>query len=754
MSYNLPNPSLVGILLVVSTHNGPQIVYSYPPELSKQELLRLNPEEDAQNDEDFDDEDYEEEDPQATEHKEKYLLSANLQPTSQLGLSARDPRRLDTPTSYTHKRSASEDKRLGKEISKPAAGQILGFEPEVLAEMLSPPREMCNCRFDIMLESTIFCGLPIHVQPGGSWRSHKRNNLPTHSESVNWSTGAGMAGGVTGTTGTCSAGALGPDENAESSDSSSRCPMSMFHLVFVMNPPKIERTYRTDEMFYYVILKLLFILRYEQHKRNYIWDQVKLISRLKDEYAAIAADSRDEPLSDFLAAGLLLCKMINQCFAALVASRIAQLNINNKLHSFQIPLKMEFHSLPEVSTPYVPGSYLSSTTSFLGDTGLVSVGETTRYSGSSLLDQVLGTDNSVDEQDDDLDEDEYLTTSDELLHLALLLWDDPDTIIKELKAKLSSAIAVFIRMIRPTESLLKVYMRLEQQFEGKLELSLSSVRDFALHLVHWRKARMIPPLNTRGIYIVSPMAPIGSRFHRDIAKFNAHFPTIPSLPLFLKSLSTRSKKPRQFASIVPSKDHRDIYLLALAWLVRYGYATQLHTYIWLKVSRKIKMKVEEELESELGNVLKKGKLYLETESKRSDNAPPTDNKISTSVDNSSKQAAKDGTYPESLEDEIGKLQRRLEMSQTAPDILLEDDSDTILVDPGRASSLERRWINEIIHKECELSPDLTAVFYKLLKYMNGRNLLEILLLKENITRAELRKLLVSIESHIISVRHW
>lgn len=745
MSYNLPNPSLVGLLLVVSTHNGPQIVYSYPPELGKQELLRQNPDEDAQNDDDFDDEDYEEDEPQNAESRDKHNMGVESTHSSQLGL--RGLLKLDGPTLYPHKRTASEDKRLGKETTKPTAGQILGFEPEVLAEMLSPPREMCNCRFDIMLESMIFCGLPIHVQPGGFWRLQKKHTHQSHTGSVNWPSGSGTAGRAVGT------GGLGTEEDpgeAADTHSSSRCPMSMFHLVFVMNPPKIERTYRTDEMFYYVILKLLFILRYEQHKRNYIWEQVKLISRLKEEYTAIAADSRNEALSDFLMAGLLLCKMMNQCFVALVASRIAHLNINNKLHSFQIPLKMEFHSLPEVSTPYVPGSYLSSTTSFLGDTGLVSVGETTRYSGSSLLDQVFGGDNLAEEQDDDLDEDEYLTTSDELLHLGLLLWDDPDTIIKDIKAKLSSAIAVFIRMIRPTESLLKVYSRLEQQYEGKLDLNISSVRDFALHLVHWRKARMIPPLNTRGIYIVSPMAPIESRFYRDIAKFNAHFPTIPSLPLFLKSLSTRLKKPRQFASIVPSKDHRDIYLLALAWLVRYGYATQLHTYIWLKVSRKIKMKVEEELESELGNVLKKGKLYQEPKRE----APPTDNKLSTSVDNSSKQVAKDGTAPESLEDEIGKLQRRLETSQNAPDILLEDDSDTILVDPGRASSLERRWIHEIIHKECELSPELTAVFYKLLKYMNGRNLLEILLLKENITRAELRKLLMAIESHIISVRHW
>lgn len=719
MSYNLPNPSLVGILLVVSTHNGPQIVYHYPPELSRQKVTRLNPDEDAQNDDDLDDEDYEEDGPQP----EPFMESVTKQLTSAMELSRSES------TAYQMDRVVSQT----DERSQPETSRILGFEPEILAEMLSPPREMCNCRFDIVLESMVFLGLPVHVQPNGSWRPRRPPSQHTARQSD-------------AATGSASVPGLGEvaEENADTGASTSA--LNMFHLVFIMNPPKIERSYRTDEMFYYVILRLLFILRYEQHKRKYIWEEVKLISRLREEHAKAPSSSK-ELLSDYLLAKSLLCKVINQCFVSLVASRIAHLNINNRLHSFQIPLKLEFHSLPEVSTPYLPGSYLSSTATYLGETGLVTVGETTRYGGSDLSEQVLGGgDNNADDQEDDLDEDDILSSSDELLHLGLLLWDDPETIIKDIKQKPKSPIAVFIRMIKPTESLLKLYGRLKQHYDGKVNLNISNIRDFALHLVHWRKARMIPPLNTRGIFIVSPMAPIGSRFNHDISKFNLHFPTIPSLPQFLKSFSTRSKKPRQFASIIPSKDHKDIYLSALAWLVRYGYATQLHTYIWLKVSRRIKMKVEEELESELGNVLKRGSKDFPAEQ-----TALADNKILT-VDNSSKQAEVSRKDPS--EDEIDKLQKRLEYSSNVPDLVLEDDSDTILVDPGRASSLERRWINEIIHKECELSPELISVFYKLLKYMNGKSSLEILLLKENITRAELRKLLLSIESHVISVRHW
>ncbi|KAM9887447.1 hypothetical protein OXX79_013629, partial [Metschnikowia pulcherrima] len=55
MSYNLPNPSLEGILLAVSTHNGPQIAFSYPEHL----CIRKSSRTDERPEEASDDEDYE-----------------------------------------------------------------------------------------------------------------------------------------------------------------------------------------------------------------------------------------------------------------------------------------------------------------------------------------------------------------------------------------------------------------------------------------------------------------------------------------------------------------------------------------------------------------------------------------------------------------------------------------------------------------------------------------------------------------------
>lgn len=758
MSYNLPCPSLAGILLVVSTHNGPQFTYHYPPELANHTLLSLSRRtNNDQNDDDDDDDDGElDEGPVLestwnTAHPDYYLGTKQDLFTF---LDAQQKNRIEhTPLLLNEnlpslKRVKSTGKSSLKQVvsnlsrnsaTAPAESstQILGFEPEYLSEVLCPQRQMCNGRFEIMIENAVFLGLPIHVYDNGSWRSKK---LKHKSESKHPNGAEGDSGLDT--------------------DSSNKNSMSMFHLVFVLNPPEIERNYRIDEMFFYVISKLSLVLRYEQLKHEYVWNQVKLISKLKEEWRT-QPSAELESMSDHLISKSSLCKLMADCYDAISTSRIANLSINNKLRSFQIPIKTEFYSMPEATVPYIPGSYLSSTVNLLGSSGLISVGETSRYNTSTLMNLLLnghlgsGDLEHLDEIDDELENGDEKSSLDDVIHFSLLLLDDPDTIIRDIKAETHTTLANFVRMIKPTESLVKITNKLKQQSGEKLPLEIEHVKSFALHLIYWRRARIIPPLNSRSIYIVSPMAPITSNFHTDIAKFKLEFATVPSLPLFLKLLSSRSKKPRQFATIIPSRDHKDIYLSALAWLIRYGYVTQLHTYIWLKVPRKVKMKVEEDLENELGRIPKR-KTDAEYSSSRT---PVTDNKVSSgSVDNSSKQNGNGSKRlerrSETIDDDIDNIQKRFEMASVAPNIVLEDDGDTILVDPGRASSLERRWINKIIHDECNLSPELTTIFYKLLKYMNGKNSLELLLLKENISRTELRKLLVAVEDYIISVRHW
>ncbi|CUM55951.1 Nitrogen permease regulator 3 [Debaryomyces fabryi] len=821
MSLNLPNPSILGILLVVSTHSGPQLVFQYPPDLSndskKNSSLkrtnkvstlqsRVSDTEDDIDDDDYiadkeNDEEYMNEDSDEREwdsRKMNYYLGTkkdlllfldeqekfrqkpqgwnnshsheqtNIQMNSDDKSSLRrkskpgssdkqiDSPKLDATNSNNLKKtissiSDSQKSNTSKSsvsgappVSPITSSTILGFEADYLCEMLCPPKQMCNSRFEIMIDDLVFLGLPIHSYDNGSWRS-KHSHRPK--------SGKLSKGRFKNATDNASIDNEKTDyENT--SKSQSKNAMNMFHLVFIMNPPIIECNYRIDEMFHYVISRLSLVLRYEQLKHEYVWNQIRLIYNLKEEFRNQTTTLN---LTRYLTDKSSLCKLISDCFIQISRSNIANLSINNKLRSFQIPIKTEFHSLPDSTVPYLPGSHLSSTVNMLANTGLISVGETVRYDNVNNLNG--GTlDDIVD-----IDDNKSDSNADDIIYYALLLLDDPETIIRDIKAQQQSTLANFIRMIKPTESLLKLANKLKlQASDDGFSLDVGQIKSFAFHLIYWRRARVILPIGTRSVYIVSPMAPITLNFHHDIFIFKRTFPALPSLPHFLKLLSN-SSKPRQLATIIPSKDHRDAYLNALSWLIRYGYVTQLHTFIWLKISRKVKMKVEEDLENESANNKRK------KSSVSSD--PNTSSKINSGTDNTSKTESNQeaiqrkmsllkivnkntDSNPNSYDQEIDNIEKKLVSPSTGINIVLEEEGDTIIIDPGRASSLERRWINKVISEECSLSSELTVKFYDLLKYMNGKNSLELLLLKENVSRQELRKLLFAIEDHIISVRHW
>lgn len=727
MSFNLPNPSLFGILLVISTHSGPLLVFKYPKDLSEDSEANESSDDEKQqqqqqsqfDDKDdynemFENEDYfNDDDDDENQFKfsrwDSKVMNYSMGTKKDLLLYLDDQetsRRMYNDQYYRNKNNNKNDKNdkindrnSSKKCQKSRnsggsdSGTILGIEPAYLSEMLAPPKSMCNSRFEITIDDRIFLGFPIHKLDNGAWRPVKQKSQNKHLK-----------------------------DQSETPGPISKFNLNMFHLVFILKPPVIECNYRIDEMFHYVISRLSLVLRYEQLKYDYVSDQVKLIMSLKEENVSNLSSKQDvnQDLHSILLEKSSLCKLISDCYTAISHSQIANLSINNKLRSFQIPIKTEFHSLPESLVPYLPGSHLSSTTMLLLNSGLINVGQTSRYGQTTIA---LELDNGSNSFDD-------------VIHFTLLLLDDPDTIIRDVKAEPDSAFAKFIRLINPTESILKLANN-----NGK---DLVEIKSFVYHLVYWRRARVIQPINTRAVYIVSPMAPIQLNLFDDIIKFRETFPTLPSLTHFLKQLSPQSRKPQQFATIIPSRDHRNSYLEALAWLLCHGYVTQLQTFIWLKISPKIKLKVEEDLENEA----------TQTQSKKRTQT----SKISTvgGTDNTSKKTQGiSGTYEKLTnhdKDSIENLQKRL--TAIGPNVTFGEEDDTIILDPGRATTLERKWINRIIFEECKLSQELIAIFYKLLKYMNGKSSLEFLLLKENISRNELRKLLFAIEDHIITVRHW
>lgn len=145
---------------------------------------------------------------------------------------------------------------------------------------------------------------------------------------------------------------------------------------------------------------------------------------------------------------------------------------------------------------------------------------------------------------------------------------------------LGPVIAHFLRISKANKSFAQV--------AAMSGLSLEVVQLLANHLVYWRRARVIAPLNKQATYMVSPNADL-SKLARASAAFAAEFPTSPSLPRMLALLSGT---PVPYCILIPSRDHKDLYYSILAWLLRGAWVTQLRTFAWIKVGPSIKKTVQ------------------------------------------------------------------------------------------------------------------------------------------------------------------
>lgn len=521
------------------------------------------------------------------------------------------------------------------------------------------------------------------------------------------------------------------------------------------------------------------------------------------------------------------------------------------MRSYQIPVVTQFDSLPPETERVFTGTYLSTAIAF---------------------------------------EDAYTTSNEGIANFALLLLDDPEVIIRDIRIDMDEPLALLIRSLSPTESI--------HQLATQNRVDISSIVELANNLIYWRRARSIYPITHRNIYIVSPLAPMGSLYH--FARlFHSKFPTLPSLPRMLSMLST--DKPKPYHRMIPTRDHRKVYLMALAWLLRYGFVTQLRTFLWLKITRRIKMLVNKDIQMEeerrgfelakqrkaetsSGSSEKSSAEIMETTDYASNTAhhvkgaspkkdanvvvhsPPPDkhsllftktavaassspshvrsmfmnasslksNRLeqpissvlmneysnsttplssslptdsvlesaktsehSTSAAISVKKPVKGlmamtGTIASSYDGATAfsaglapaslpahnQLPRSTSISgsleakrgpgsfasgggATNTDRSVDDDQavilneewieDSILLDPSSATALQLKWISKIMENK---PSDIKALFSRVLKYMDGRNAMESVLVEENISRQDLRKLTKTIEDYIIIVRHW
>lgn len=330
--------------------------------------------------------------------------------------------------------------------------------------------------------------------------------------------------------------------------------MTMFNVVFVLNPPALEYQLRTGEMYDNVIRKFSKDLKYEQAKTNYVWRESKAILNLKNK-----AKENREPMSMLwhnIISSSPLAKAIAIIYDAISNNKIAHINLATLADaSYQIPQAPSTPYIPRPTEPQMPGLWLTT---------------------ANLPDESAETDPGF--------------TIALTPHSALLLLEDKETLLKEIEGDVkehSVQLAYYISNLTPTKSLHKLAIQ--------HKIPVADLEFIAAHLIYWRRARAIPPLHHRDIYIVSPNADM-RKLPQAIPAYAARFPTLPSLPKMLSLLSSQS--PRTYGNMIPSKDHRTAYMEILAWLMRGGWVTQLRTFAWIRVSPEVQAEVASIMERE------------------------------------------------------------------------------------------------------------------------------------------------------------
>lgn len=377
-------------------------------------------------------------------------------------------------------------------------------------------------------------------------------------------------------------------------------------------------------------------------------------------------------------------------------------------------------------------------------------------------------------------------------HFALLLLENEATIIKDVEASggaLAPALAHYIRCSTPTKSF--------AQISAASGIPLSTVQMLASHLVYWRRARAIPPLHQRDTYIVSPNCDL-SKLDVATAAFQQAFPTLPSLP---KMLSSLSGTPKPYGSFIPSKDHKETYFAILAWLLRGGWVTQLRSFARVRVSPEIKVAVERALRkeevdryltraaatsvasdgeiSEQVDRVESERVGIQQRDKSGDEGDDDDASSSSSSSLGSQASGEEAPLPDQHHDPVNQTP----LSRSFLDRSIHLETASLILSPHRASPLESRWLDEIVSRFPEhgdpQSPggirrnqqDLLRKWWPtLVKYFNGYDALEKVPVREGLKRKPIWQVLTRLglggsgqpsgleldsrEQVLVPVRHW
>lgn len=644
-----PNPSLLAILLVVQGRAGAgaEIVFHYPADPLAAERPVYTSESTDEDDEETSSTDSEESSSDDTFDlfTRRLRNGVNVVPNQEDQSQNSD----DEEGNFLSKRGTRDSEQW-----KPSWEPLLGLGGDGLVGLLAPGRAWHKRKFELGINDLTFLGRPVYAREDGYWRKvRSRRSQKLESEDPISDTPVDESSQDDEKSGNEASFAKRNNSQRHNHEAeSARSQLTMFHVVFVMDPPPLEHAVRVKEMYDHVVRKLSKVLKWAQAHHNYVWEQSELLQSIRSSH--FQQHSSTKALYAEMKQSSSLASALAKVFDNISASKIAAITLTPKLSvSIQIPPITSSSYLPSLSeTPLQPGLWLTTATDPAPNTEL----DASTLAGPLQLSK----------------------------NFTLLLKSSPQKILKDIQAAggpLSMPLANFIEHLRPTKSFYKISVA--------SQIALGDIQHLARHLVYWRRAIAIPPLHQRDTYVVSPNANM-ARLVSACKTYEATFPMIPSLPKMLNALSGT---PVPYGSLIPSRDHKDEYYRVLAWLMRDGWVTQLRTYAFIRVDPEVKKAVrEKDREEARGTKTPVEKEMVDRDTNRSFGSGTPTTTASGAL-SSFKQRPSLMSRPSS--DGRQSISTDATSSRGAQQFKHNPKAASLIVSPQRASLEESRWLDYI-----------------------------------------------------------
>ena len=284
-----PNPSLIAIILLVRSRHGFQrLVFHYPPKAASGPSSTGRADDATTTDNasttssDSDGSSSEDDDVTAGHSSGRKGAHAGENESVVSGLKKQRSRNPDD--------DEDESSSPGDGSGAEGAGgwrapwdTVLGFRAGALGGLLSPGKCWHKRRFELGIGECVFLGWPVFVREDGSWQKRKKAKSKHRDRE---SSGAAIGHDETEGEDTNEEGeGKGATESKEMDESpqASKDAMTMFNVVFVLNPPILDYPLRVKEMYEHVVKKFGRALKYEQARVDYVWREAQLIVSLKEK---------------------------------------------------------------------------------------------------------------------------------------------------------------------------------------------------------------------------------------------------------------------------------------------------------------------------------------------------------------------------------------------------------------------------------------------------------------------------------------